>query len=369
MCKTKRVFFIDSNNRSASNPHTTPSGTDFTIDLDHPLTIPDGCGIALDSLSLPNTSNITPIVQGINNLLYCQLGAVGQTLGISVDGTDLAAFALDLQTKLNTHFSVSPVLVNVPLQWQRVYHNSTQVFDESVTYDQNFDYQYTSNNQIRTLRFIAFDINDSSATLQEIRNNVVHDTYTWHPDTKRFVGTTLYDWKLPDNSTIAWYGIYPNTQNITQLFTAVAPSGILSIEPTQSNAQFQILTDFQLKHDSSTPEDVKKNLKSANKYIRNLGNSSSMYSYGVPYEKEVDVSIPAFDSIFIRSSLSVDNSENIIKKIPLGSINETSFLGDVDVTSEGKTITSSIYFRVTDGYNNLIDFQGETLSFRLAFIE
>jgi hypothetical protein len=94
-----------------------------------------------------------------------------------------------------------------------------------------------------------------------------------------------------------------------------------------------------------------------------------MYSYGVPYEKEVDVSIPAFDSIFIRSSLSVDNSENIIKKIPLGSINETSFLGDVDVTSEGKTITSSIYFRVTDGYDNLIDFQGETLSFRLAFIE
>lgn len=214
MCKTKRVFFIDSNNRNASNPsQTTPSGTDFTIDLDHPLTIPDGCGIAIDSLSLPNTSNIAPIVAGINDVLYCQLGALPQTLQISVDGTDLAAFASDLQTKLNTHFPVTPALLNVDLQWQRVYHNGTQVSDEDVSYDQNFDYQYTSNNQIRTLRFQAFDVNNNSATLQEIRNNVVHDTYTWHPETKTFKGTTLYDWKLPDASTIIWFGIHPHPQN------------------------------------------------------------------------------------------------------------------------------------------------------------
>ena len=102
MCKTKKVFFIDSNNRSATNAsQTTPSGTDFTIDLDHPLTIPDGCGIAIDSLSLPNTSNITPIVSGINNMLYCQLGVQIRSLTISEDGTDLAAFASDLQTHLD----------------------------------------------------------------------------------------------------------------------------------------------------------------------------------------------------------------------------------------------------------------------------
>ena len=75
MCKTKKVFFIDSNNRSATNAsQTTPSGTDFTIDLNHQITIPDGAGVSIDSLSLPNTSNITPIVPGINNRLYCQLG-------------------------------------------------------------------------------------------------------------------------------------------------------------------------------------------------------------------------------------------------------------------------------------------------------
>ena len=164
-------------------------------------------------------------------------------------------------------------------------------------------------------------------------------------------------------------GVHPMTPNVLQLITAVAPSGVLIIEPTHSNANFQIMTDFQLRNYSHAPDSVKKNLMSANKYIKNLGNSSNVYSLGTPFEAEVDVSIPAFDSIFIRSSLSVDNAENIIKKIPLGSINETSFLGDVDVASEGKTITKSISFRVTDGYNNLIDFHGETLSFRLAFIE
>ena len=69
MCKTKKVFFIDSNNRNASSA----SGTDFTIDLDHPLTLPDGCGVAIDSLSLPDTSNITPIVAGVNDKLYFSL--------------------------------------------------------------------------------------------------------------------------------------------------------------------------------------------------------------------------------------------------------------------------------------------------------
>ena len=89
MCKTKKVFFIDSNNRNASSA----SGTDFTIDLDHPLTLPDGCGVAIDALSLPNTNNIDPIVPGINNKLYCELGRIFKVLEITEDGTDLSAFA------------------------------------------------------------------------------------------------------------------------------------------------------------------------------------------------------------------------------------------------------------------------------------
>ena len=93
MCKTKKVFFIDSNNRNASSA----SGTDFTIDLDHPLTLPDGCGVAIDALSLPNTNNIDPIVPGINNKLYCELGRIFKVLEITEDGTDLAAFASNLQ--------------------------------------------------------------------------------------------------------------------------------------------------------------------------------------------------------------------------------------------------------------------------------
>ena len=73
---------------------------------------------------------------------------------------------------------------------------------------------------------------------------------------------------------------------------------------------------------------------------------------------------------FLRSNLSVDNDENIIKKITLGStdVNQLSYAGEFDVTTEGKTVTSSLTFRVTDGYNNLINFHGNTLSFRLALI-
>ena len=119
MCKTKKVF-IDSNNRNASSA----SGTDFTIDLDHPLTLPDGCGVAIDALSLPNTNNIDPIVPGINNKLYCELGRIFKVLEITEDGTDLAAFASNLQGALNTAFPLTPVFNNVPLQWQRHFSNS-----------------------------------------------------------------------------------------------------------------------------------------------------------------------------------------------------------------------------------------------------
>ena len=82
MCKTKKVFCIDSNNRNANSA----SETDFGIDLDHPLILPDGCGVAIDSLSLPNTNNITPIAPGINNKLYCELGIIFKHWNLRMTG-------------------------------------------------------------------------------------------------------------------------------------------------------------------------------------------------------------------------------------------------------------------------------------------
>ena len=363
MCKTKKVFFIDSNNRNASSA----SGTDFTIDLDHPLTLPDGCGVAIDALSLPNTNNIDPIVPGINNKLYCELGRIFKVLEITEDGTDLAAFASNLQGALNTAFPLTPVLNNVPPQWQRVFTNSGEVFTEDVSFNANFEYVYRTD---RILEFTAFDISDTSATLTETRNGTLHDTFVWNQATKTFVAqNSSYNWKLPDDSTIVWEGIYPNTQNLTQLVTASESTGTLSIEPAQASAQLKILTDFEVRHGSNTlSNNEKKNLQSLNKYIQNLGSSGPVYSLGTPFQRNVDVNLPAFESIFIRSNLNVNNSENIIKKIPLGSINEASFFGEFDITTEGKNTTRSLTFRVTDGFNNLIDFQGDTLSFRLAFV-
>ena len=358
MCKTKKVFFIDSNNRNASSA----SGTDFTIDLDHPLTLPDGCGVAIDALSLPNTNNIDPIVPGINNKLYCELGRIFKVLEITEDGTDLAAFASNLQGALNTAFPLTPVLNNVPPQWQRVFANSGEVFTEDVSFNANFEYVYRTD---RILEFTAFDISDTSATLTETRSGVLHDTFVWNQATKTFVAqNSSYNWKLPDDSTIVWEGIYPNAQNLTELVTASESTGTLSIEPAQASAQFKILTDFEVRHGANALS----NLQSLNKYIQNLGSSGSVYSLGTPFERDVDVNLPAFNSIFIRSNLNVDNSENIIKKIPLGSINETNFFGEYDITTEGKIITRSLTFRITDGFDNLIDFHGDTLSFRLAFV-
>ena len=83
--------------------------------------------------------------------------------------------------------------------------------------------------------------------------------------------------------------------------------------------------------------------------------------------KTIDVTLPAIDAIFLRSTLSVDNDDGVIKKIPLGSVNEISYLGGFDITANGKTVTRSLTFKVTDGYGNTIDLSGATLSFRLAF--
>ena len=364
MCKTKKVLFIDSNNRNANSA----SETDFEIDLDHPLILPAGCGVAIDAMSLPNTSNIDPVVPGVNNKLYCELGIIFKTLELTDDGTDLAAFASDLQAALNTQFPLTPALNNVPLQWQRHFSNSGEVFTEDVTYNgAGFQYVYRTD---RILEFTAFDISDTSATLTETRAGSLHDTFQWNQATKTFVAqNSSYDWKLSEDSTIFWEGIHPNAQNLTQLVTASESSGTLTVAPVQATGQLKILTDFELKHGTNPLSDnEKRNLKSANKYILNLGSSSPIYSLSSPFQREVDVNRPAFDSIFIRSNLNVDNGENIIKKIPLGSINETNFFGEYDITTEGKITTRLLTFRVTDANNNLINFHGETLSFRLAFI-
>ena len=46
------------------------------------------------------------------------------------------------------------------------------------------------------------------------------------------------------------------------------------------------------------------------------GNDKNL-EVGSPFVKDVNVNLPALNSIFIRSDLSVDNDENIIKKIPI----------------------------------------------------
>ena len=133
------------------------------------------------------------------------------------------------------------------------------------------------------------------------------------------MGTLEYDWKFPDGNTFYWEGIRP-TPNVPKLIHGNPVSNnTLIIEPTRANAQFKILTDFEVKN-SLSPDAIpqltdaqKKNLQSANKYLNNLGNSSIVYSPGVPFNRVI-TNLPAISSIFIRSNLSVDNNENIIKK-------------------------------------------------------
>ena len=125
MCKTKRVFFIDSNNRNASSA----SGSDFTIDLAHQLTLPDGCGVAVDSFNLPTITDDN-IVIGINNKVYCQLGIVLKVLflqQVSTDATDVQSMANVLQIELNNAFPVAPALQNVPTQWETVFKTTGNV--------------------------------------------------------------------------------------------------------------------------------------------------------------------------------------------------------------------------------------------------
>ena len=105
-------------------------------------------------------------------------------LEITEDGTDLTAFASNLQGALNTAFPLTPILNNVPPQWQRVFANSGEVFTEDVSYNANFEYVYRTD---RILEFTAFDISDTSATLTETRNGTLHDTFVWNQATKTFV--------------------------------------------------------------------------------------------------------------------------------------------------------------------------------------
>ena len=107
MCKTKKAFFIDSNNRNADSA----SGIDLTIDSNHQLTVPDGSGIAVDSLNLPSKTTAPHRVR--------ILGIVLKVLTISDSGNDLSTFATDLQGLLNTNFPVNAAIHNVPPQWQQ----------------------------------------------------------------------------------------------------------------------------------------------------------------------------------------------------------------------------------------------------------
>ena len=51
MCKIRKAFYINSNDRNASSA----SSSNFQITLDHPLTLQDQTGLSVNSLEIPYT--------------------------------------------------------------------------------------------------------------------------------------------------------------------------------------------------------------------------------------------------------------------------------------------------------------------------
>ena len=291
MCKTKKVFFIDSNNRNASST----SETDFKIDLDHPLILPDGCGVAIDSLSLPNTSNIDSVVPGINDKLYTSLNdgttTTYQALTLPAVGYDnVATLATELQTVLASAYAgVAGSITGAEGNWTNA---------NNVTLVSGFTYTNGSN----TFEFTEWDA--SAETGKVIRGLSNGNTQMYS-----YVKTGSTQQLTPDSgtgsiftlpSTFAFVGSYPAPSS---LVNATSAGDVLTITPINPQDEFIIYTDFDLRNDYQGVDVAanfganKSNLQSANKYIQNLGNSSSVYTVASPFQREINVNLPAFNSI------------------------------------------------------------------------
>ena len=80
MCKTRKAFYINSNDRNASSA----SSSDFQITLEHPLTLQDQTGLSVNSLEIPYTLKT---MGPRNNKLYVQLGIYQATIYMTENAT------------------------------------------------------------------------------------------------------------------------------------------------------------------------------------------------------------------------------------------------------------------------------------------
>ena len=99
--------------------------------------------------------------------------------------------------------------------------------------------------------------------------------------------------------TFAFVGSYPAPSS---LVNATSAGDVLTITAINPQDEFIIYTDFDLRNGYQGVDVAanfganKFNLQSANKFVQNLGNSS-VYTVASPFQREINVNRPAFDSI------------------------------------------------------------------------
>ena len=268
MCKKETIIHVDSRHRN----QTSTNSSNMTIDLDFPLQLYDTDSIQVKSLHIPNT--LETVNANVNDKLYCFLDLIHGLVGTwTLSGTSLTV---------------------------------TQGAD-------NRHYQYTDSGATRYMYLSAWDGSASTATIiwsHDLAGTSNAETLNWdganfENTARTFTITPPAGWTFAGTSsevtdqiiTLA-RGTYDASSLATfktdlqnKLDTAFTAGRItvslstatLTIETAASTFSLYIYSDQVMQTTSFSPTFDKKNLKSANEFINNTGNSKTAITNTAKY--------------------------------------------------------------------------------------
>ena len=246
------------------------------------------------------------------------------------------------------------------------------------------------------MTFNKFDVGDGTCEFEDDDGAGNRLTFAFNQSTGNFSATgATFDWipphysDYPNHMMLIWNGIFPEpSPKPTDFFNIQAVGSTLTIEPDQSNAVFRIYSDFEMKNtidfldkgmSPSTPP-TKTSLKSMNKFINNLKQTTTNIIKGSPYTTNITDFFPD-KTLYLTTNLPINcfgssGAKNFLTRInatsedrTIGTIIRSNAAEDDEVSTNAKTTVSTLNFKVVDDYGNTIALEDKNLSFKLTVTE
>ena len=131
---------------------------------------------------------------------------------------------------------------------------------------------------------------------------------------------------------------------------------------------------------SSPTPPTKTNLRSMNKFINNLKQTTTNIIKGSPYTTNITDFFPD-KTLYLTTNLSINcfgssGAKNFLTRInatsedrTIGAIIRSNAAEDDEVSTNAKTTVSTLNFQVVDDYGNTIALEDKNLSFKLTVTE